>query len=223
MSDCSPKIVQNQRGTGMSPTDMLDMLKDYVGLVLSIEQLEKVFKLEHDADVLTVADELEHLVRTRTGRALTGSLWKQCVEAQLRVILDKKRKEMLTKPKLDSATLTELKRTTLAEVEQIPELNVLPDRRNFQLQYMGVLIEVQIRCLSEHIELFLECVARTVAQQQGKLTNLPAQGVSTPIAFAGDIVKDFVAGALRTRRWLPELIADEPEKRCGERILVRGH
>eukprot|EP00971_Amphidinium_carterae_P328351 6460179-Amphidinium_carterae.1 len=81
MDRVTERVVQNQRGTGMSPSDMREMMKDYVGLVLSETDLEKVFALAPGEDILSISDELETLVQTRTGKALTGSLWKQCVEA----------------------------------------------------------------------------------------------------------------------------------------------
>eukprot|EP00971_Amphidinium_carterae_P350594 6491641-Amphidinium_carterae.2 len=216
------EVVQNQRGTGMSPSSLLDMFRDYVGLVVSVPDLDKVCSLGAEQSVLDVYDELETLVQSRTGKALLSSLWKKCVEARLDSILGEKETELLSRQVLNSATLTELKREALAAVETIPELTVLADRRNVRLSYLGVTIEVQVRCIAEHIELFLECVGRTIAHQKEKLTDLPAQGVSETIVYGGTVAVDFISGALRTRRWLPELIADEADKCCGERLLDRG-
>eukprot|EP00971_Amphidinium_carterae_P041794 821360-Amphidinium_carterae.4 len=216
------EVVQNQRGTGMSPSALLAMTRDYIGLVLSITDLDKVCALGAEESVLDVSDELENLVRTRTGHALISSLWKRCVEARLAVILGAQETALLARPVLNSGALMDLKREALKAVELIPELTVLPDRRNVHLSYLGVTIEVQVRCIAEHIELHLDCVARTIAHQKEKLTDLPAQGVSETIVYSGIVETDFISGALRTRTWLPELIADEADKCCGERLLDRG-
>eukprot|EP00971_Amphidinium_carterae_P349306 6490953-Amphidinium_carterae.3 len=222
MDRVTERVVQNQRGTGMTPSDLKAMMEDYVSLVLSVADLNTVFALEPDGNVLDISDELEHLMATRTGRILVGSLWKMCVEARVEAILVVKEQELLNSPKVDAATLTDLKRKALVAVDEIPELNVLAERRTVTLSYLGASIEVQVRCMSEHIELFLESVARTVAHQADAMTDLPAQGASETLLFKGSVVKDFLAGPLRTRSWLPDLIAEEPEKRCGERLLVQG-
>eukprot|EP00971_Amphidinium_carterae_P338338 6475611-Amphidinium_carterae.2 len=216
------KVVQNQRGTGMTPSDLKDMMEDYVSLVLSVADLNTVFALEPNGNVLDISDELEHLIGTRTGRILVGSLWKLCVQARVEAILQVKEQELLRSRKVDASTLTELKRQALVAVNEIPEVDVLGDRRTVTLSYLGASIEVQVRCMSEYIELFLESLARTVAHQADALTDLPAQGESETLLFKGSVGKDFLAAPLRTRRWLPELIAEEPDKRCGERLLVPG-
>ena len=217
------QVLQSFAGTTITPTDIILQEEALVFSLLPERSVKAVMALDPKQKLSSVKKDLESIVSTCAfGRRLYGAAWKAVIAEQIELEVEKAVKSLVEEPKLTLIRFMAIKNDANDAISKITEVDLLPPRRVVKIKYHGWVVEMGVKCASQHVELAMKASLRQQACLKDELTKLPCLATNQPVATAWkdiEIEENLLRKSNAARLFLQQLLA-AAEQQNGEALLV---
>ena len=126
---------------------------------------------------------------------------------------------------ISPSKVSELKRALDEELQNIPNLHILAEKRNVQLQYREYEIESRVTSLADFVYQSFQVAIKAVASDSGDLMCMPAESTLCRSSGLGkgSVNKALLAEAIMAREWASKVVRAAEPKNGQEMLDRRGY
>ena len=198
-------------------------------MVLPDKATKAVLALKPDAKMSTVSGMIKEIIN---GSVLGNKLFSCCIT----IILAEEvcdtvalAQDELIKASINEAAIVKIMHTFTEKLEDIECIASLPAKRSVKVAYRGLMLQMQVKSLGEHLDLALAARLREVAVAQKLVPELPGEYAVCDDPLKGHGCEaESVRRESTARRFLLEALAEETKDNeiSGDAVmavpLVRG-
>lgn len=210
---CPPPIQAHikAKSNAVKPTVFLEIHKDIWPIVLPLDSVSKVMAETHLWE--KVEADLQRVINSSS---LGKRLFSFAVQHMLSQIVSKKMSQAVDEvwklPEVTLASIREQKRDILEALEMEDNIDLMPARRELQMMYRGVPVQVKVSSMAEQFDLLVAARAKGEACALGTLVGLFCES---------DLVAKTKPSASRNHI-NPEVLQEAAEARAVANGLLHG-
>ena len=201
---------------GFGPADWLKSHSNVWPLVLPVAATGKLLALSEDESWNNVAKELKAVTESSLlGKRLFGFAAAKVVEEAVQVATKSSSEQLLALESIGVAEFNKVKSAALQELEALPGIDLLPERRAVIIEYRGWPVQLKVSCLAEQLDWCLMSALRGAAAAAKAIPLLPAEEWLCS-SSTGDkqpqISEELLVKSKAVRELMSALVGPEDEK-----------
>lgn len=145
-------------------------------LVLPKAETEALLGLGEHENWASKAKELMAVVNSGSlGRAIFGFAVAQVLSLEVQCIVDKHTQNLCKEEVITTATVISHKNSCFAELQALPNIETLPEKRQKEFRYRGFPLHLKVSCLQDEVSWAFSAAIKGAAVDAGVLQPLAAE------------------------------------------------